>query len=82
MTTPAGGHDSEGSVFYRYLNRIMLVGCASALGGGAIRIGTDKLSDEVAKLREVMAVVASRVENHEQRLTNLEQLYLRPTSAK
>lgn len=69
--TPAPAHD-EGSAFYRYLNRILLVGAASALGGGAIRVGTGPLTDEVTKLREVLAVVASRVENHELRISNLE----------
>ena len=71
----------EDSTFYRYLNRILLVGAASALGGGAIRLGTDKLTDEVAKLREVLAVVGVRIENHEVRISNLETLYLEPMRA-
>lgn len=64
--------------FDKHFGRILLVAAASILGGGAIRLGTDKLTEEVTKLREVLAVVASRVENHEQRLTNLERLYLGP----
>jgi hypothetical protein len=46
----------------------------ATLGGGAIRLGTDKLTDEVTKLREVLGVVASRVENHEGRITTIEKL--------
>jgi hypothetical protein len=68
------GHEEDGR-FYVYLNRILLVATASVLGGGAIRLGTDKLTDEVSKLREVLAVVATRVENHEVRITNLESWF-------
>ena len=71
--------EHEDGAFYRHFNKLLLVGAASVLGGGAIRIGTDKLTDEVSKLREVLAVVASRVENHEVRISNLEVLYMRPS---
>jgi hypothetical protein len=59
-------HHEDGP-FYRNFNKLLLVVAASAFGGGAIRIGTSPLTDEVTKLREVMAMVVSRVDNIELR---------------
>jgi hypothetical protein len=64
-----------GDAFDKHFGRVLLVTVTGAtLGGGAIRLGTDKLTDEVTKLREVLSVVAARVENHEGRITTIEKL--------
>lgn len=64
--------------FFVQLDKILLTGL---IGGGAalgMRIGTDKITDELVKIRETLAVAVSRLENHEQRLTNIERLYFSP----
>lgn len=66
--------------FDKHFNRILLVAAASVFGGGAIRVGTDKLTDELAKMREVLAVYVAKTDvleraklDHEQRLTDIER---------
>lgn len=65
--------------FYKQLDKIIL---AAIVGSGAlfgVRMGTDRLTDEVAKLREVVAVVATKIEDHDRRISNLEELFLKPS---
>lgn len=64
--------------FYAQLDKILLAGL---VGGGAalgMRFGAEGVTQELAKIRETLMVAVSRVENHEQRLSNLETLYMRP----
>lgn len=62
--------------FYSQLDKILLAGI---IGGGAavgMKFGTSDVTEELVKIRETLAVAVSRVENHEQRISNMEQLYM------
>lgn len=63
---------SEDGAFFRYFNRILLVGAVSAvMGSGAIRVGTAALTDETARSAEETAKLAAETAMLREETVNL-----------
>jgi len=60
--------------FYRQVDKILLAGI---LGFSAVGSRTgDRVADELVKIREVVAVAMSKLEDLDKRTTHLERRYL------
>ena len=62
--------------FYGQLDKILLAGLIASGAAIGMRAGTGGVTEELVKIRETLTIAVGRLENHEQRLGNIEALYL------